>query len=516
MKWFWQRDESPAAAARDMSIDAYAEQFLNFGGNIYQTTPMGGNYGAWQFGGFSGPATGIGGNEEASSEDFEAMAGGIYKASAAVFAVHNFRRAVFSEARMCFQKINDDGRPGDLTDSPALDILRKPWKGGVTRDLLTKAIMYADLGGNAFMVRDSVNGQSQIKLLRPDWTMILMSGDPKTMADVEKVALVYKPGNTQDPKAWKVYPFDGSLGAVAHWAPIPDPQATYRGMSWFDPILREAQTDKAMSLTKLRYFQNGARPGLVASFDPSVQPEEAAEFQELFNRTKVGSENMYKPLFLGGGCSVTQFKLELDDFEKISAVGELRIAAVGQVAPTLIGLTESMKGSALNDGNFQAAKDSFADGTMRPLWGSFSEAIAPLIDTPDNQRTWYDDRDISFLRQDQQLVAQRKQTDASTINSLVQQGYQPDAAVNYVLDGDLKHLLGPGHTGLYSVQLTPPGIAHAADFTGVDQADLEAEKMAGQQGSGSDADSAKKPIANNFGSGSAKKPTPGRPPNQGK
>jgi len=462
MKWFWQRDDSPDKAARDLSLDAYADQFLNVGGHTYPS-----NFGGagWEFGGFTGPDTGSKSDEERASDDFEAMAGAIYKASAAVFAVHNYRRALFSEARLCFQKLGDDGRPGDLTDSPALDILRKPWNGATTRDLLTKAIMYADLGGNAFMIRDVINGQDQIKFLRPDWTMILMSGDPKQLADVEKIALIYKPGNTANPKKWVVYPFDGSNGHVAHWAPVPDPQASFRGMSWLDPIIKEAQTDKAMATTKLRYFQNGARPGIIASFDASIEPEDAAAFQELFNKTKVGAENMYKTMFIGGGCSIDQFKMELDDFEKISAVGELRIAAVGQVPPTLVGLTESMKGSALNEGNFQAAKDAFGDGTMRPLWGSFCDAIASLLDVPDGQRSWYDDRDISFLREDQKEVADIKAQEAQIVAKLIQEGFKPDACVKFARSGDLRELLEQ-HTGLYSVQLSPPGLGTMPGYSG--------------------------------------------------
>lgn len=466
MKWFWQRDDSPDKAARDMSLDAYADTFLNFGGNSYPGPGFGsGGNGLWEFGGFSTGPEGESNDEERASDSFEAYAGAIYKASAAVYACHNYRRALFSEARLCLQKMNSDGRPGDLTDGPDLKILREPWQGATTRDLLTKAIMYADFGGNAFMIRDRIAGRDQIKFLRPDWTMILMSGDPRQLADVEKVALVYKPGNTQNPKKWKIYPFDGSNGYVAHWAPVPDPQASFRGMSWLDPILHEAQTDKAMSGAKLRYFQNGARPGIIASFDPTVEPDVAAEFQELFNKTKVGQANMYKTLFLGGGCTVTPWKPEMEDFEKISAVGELRIAAVSQVPPTLVGLTESMKGSALNEGNFQAAKDAFADGTMRPLWGSFCDAVASLLTFPKKQRLWYDDRDIAFLREDQQEVAQRKATDATTAARLVQDGWEPDAAWKYIQSGDPRELLGH-HTGLYSVQLTPPGLGHMADFKG--------------------------------------------------
>jgi hypothetical protein len=34
---------------------------------------------------------------------------------------------------------------------------------------------------------------------------------------------------------------------VAHFAPIIDPLADFRGMSWLTPILREIQADQAMT-----------------------------------------------------------------------------------------------------------------------------------------------------------------------------------------------------------------------------------------------------------------------------
>jgi hypothetical protein len=31
---------------------------------------------------------------------------------------------------------------------------------------------------------------------------------------------------------------------VAHWSPIPDPLANFRGMSWLTPVLREIDADQ--------------------------------------------------------------------------------------------------------------------------------------------------------------------------------------------------------------------------------------------------------------------------------
>ena len=45
---------------------------------------------------------------------------------------------------------------------------------------------------------------------------------------------------------------------VSHFAPYPDPVATYRGMSWLTPVVREVQADRQATLHKLKFFENSA------------------------------------------------------------------------------------------------------------------------------------------------------------------------------------------------------------------------------------------------------------------
>jgi hypothetical protein len=71
---------------------------------------------------------------------------------------------------------------------------------------------------------------------------------------------------------------------VAHWAPIPDPLAYYRGMSWLTPVIREIQADQSMTSHRQKFFEKGATvnhvvsvPGddTVEAFDAWVETLEA-------------------------------------------------------------------------------------------------------------------------------------------------------------------------------------------------------------------------------------------------
>jgi hypothetical protein len=81
---------------------------------------------------------------------------------------------------------------------------------------------------------------------------------------------------------------------VAHFAPIPDPSATFRGMSWLTPIIREIQADSAATVHKQMFFENGATPNMIVSFDREMRPEQVRRFKELFDEGHSGLANAYE------------------------------------------------------------------------------------------------------------------------------------------------------------------------------------------------------------------------------
>jgi hypothetical protein len=63
---------------------------------------------------------------------------------------------------------------------------------------------------------------------------------------------------------------------------------------------------------------------------------------------------------------------------------------------------------------------------------------------------------VPFLREDRRDAAEISQQQAATIRTLIEGGYEPDAAVRAVMAEDYGLLIGK-HSGLVSVQLQPPG-----------------------------------------------------------
>jgi phage portal protein BeeE len=411
---------------------------------------------------FNGSSYPIGGysysksNTESAPNDFESYVRSAYKGNGIVFACMQARSLIFSEMTFCYQGSNN-GRQAERYGSKELSVLENPWPNGTTGELLTRALQDADLAGNHYVVREGFGSSERLRRLRPDWVDILLSAPPDEAVHSDVEAYIYKPGGTTDEEKWEIYPIDGSKGAIAHWSPIPDPTAQYRGMSWITPILREIMADKGATKHKQMFFDQGATPQIAVSFKDTVSPEAFKEFMQQVNTNHEGVDNAYKTMYLAGGADVTVIGAHLQqlDFHNMQGHGETRMAAAAQIHPVLLGLSEALKGTPLAIGNYQAAKDMFGDKFLRPTWRSLCDSYAPLVKKIGGSRLWYEDRDISFLRQDRQAQAELQLAQAQTINTYIMAGFEPDTIVKMMIaEGDLKLLK---HSGLTSVQLLPPG-----------------------------------------------------------
>ena len=396
------------------------------------------------------PMTTLGSHEEQIRGNFQGYVEGAYKSNGVVFACMLARMLLFSEARFQFRR-RVLGRPGELFGSAALKPLEEPQPGQTTGNLLTRIITDADLGGNWFGARQG----GRICRLRPDWVTIILgsNSDPDVGfgdADAEVLGYVYEPGGPGSGK--KPVPFLRS--EVAHFAPIPDPLAAFRGMSWLTPVVREVMGDSSATTHKLKFFEQGATPNMVVSLDAGIQKEAFEEWLELFSQEYEGAENAYKTMYLGAGAKAEVVGADLKgvDFKQVQGAGETRIAAAAGVPPVVVGLSEGLEAATYS--NYASARRRFADLTMRPLWRDAAGALATIISVPAGAELFYDERDISFLQEDLKDEAEIQVKQATTIKQLVDSGYDPDSVIMAVDSNDLTRLK---HSGLYSVQLQPPG-----------------------------------------------------------
>jgi phage portal protein BeeE len=265
---------------------------------------------------------------------------------------------------------------------------------------------------------------------------------------------------------------------VALYAPLPDPDRVFLGMSWISPLLRDVQADGAMTEHKRMFMVNAATPNVVIKFDPAVTIDQVREFQELFEADHAGVWNAYKTLYLGGGADATTVGKDFQqlEFSATQGKGESRLAAAAGVPPSWVGFSEGLQGSSLNAGNFNSSRRRYADGTMHHLWTNAARSLEPLVPDPvsaPGASLWFDTSAVPFLREDAKDAAEIQGQEAQTIASLVRDGFEPASVIDAVRNHDWRRLR---HSGYLSVQLMPPGEQPdgAANGNGKPPADMRA------------------------------------------
>lgn len=380
-------------------------------------------------------------NAERITSGFDQFAQLAYAGNAVVFAVEQRRIQVFSEAAFKFRNLSDKR----LFGNGDLAKLETPWPNGSPGDLLVRMEQDAAFCGNAY-VRDAGD---RLERLRPDWVTIVsqVSFDANGNLVREVIGYAYDPVGDPD-RFPDFFPVD----EVAHWAPVPDPCANFRGMSWLTPVIREINGDAKMSEFRDAFFANAATANLIIKYKDKVGPDRIQSLREQIAAKHTGAANAFSTMIFdeGGDPMIVGADMTGAAFDALQAAGETRIAAAAGVPAVIAGLRQGMASSA--PGEYQAAGRAFVDLTMRPLWRSACAALQKLVTVPAGAQLWYDTTDVSALQQGEKDKADTLQQMASTANTLVMAGFKPDSIVAALSSGDFSLLV---HSGQSSVQMQP-------------------------------------------------------------
>jgi phage portal protein BeeE len=229
---------------------------------------------------------------------------------------------------------------------------------------------------------------------------------------------------------------------VVHWAPIPDPAAEFRGMSWLTPAYRDVLGDEHMGQYKIRYLQNNSTPNLLIRYTQKLQPGTVDAIRERMTARYGGVSNAGKTLVLDQGADVTVVgnSLQQMDFSNVLAVGTERILAAANVPGVLVGL-EPLRGAGRG---YQESMQKLANVYARPQWRSACGALEQLVEVPGGNRLWFDTSDIAALQDGEMERGQAALVRAQALLALVQAGYTHESAIAAVDSMDLSQLKSGG------------------------------------------------------------------------
>jgi len=376
-----------------------------------------------------------------------------FRANGVVFGCAAARQALFSEARFTLQSTVDKRLFGNM----GLSLLEYPWPNATAGELLAR--LEQDGGtaaGNAYL-RKAVPADGTDALLiqmRPDCVTIISEEKRDDLGRAYKLPVGYSedltPLGITDRR-----PQFYSVDEVCHWSPMPDPNASYRGMSWLTPVLREIGADQALTQYKTEHVRRGAMPGLVIKYASKLQRATIDALREQTDAKYGGPDNAGRTLVLDQGADVTVAgsTLEQLQFTAVQAAGVERICAAAQMPLEILGLQK---------GDYQPAVRRLADLWARPAWRSACASLQHLIEfvSPDGTlapirpptRLWYDVADIAALREGELERGQSMLVRAQAVASFVTAGYTRESAVAAAESGDLGQLVP-------DPRAMPPGVA---------------------------------------------------------
>jgi hypothetical protein len=255
---------------------------------------------------------------------------------------------------------------------------------------------------------------------------------------------------------------------VVHWAPVCDPAADFRGMSWLTPVYRDIQGDNGMTTYKVKYLENAASPNMLIRYTQKLNPGSVDAIRERVGARYAGPSNAFKTLVLDQGADATIIGNSLTqmDFTNVAQAGVDRILAAGMVPGVMLGF-EPLRGAGRS---YADVVRHFADAWARPEWRSACGALQQLVPGPDLDagaaRLWFDTSEISALQDGELQRSQATLVRAQGILALSQAGaYDPQSVVDAVEAADLSQLkvrpqpvMAPGQPVQHMLGQTPPGI----------------------------------------------------------
>lgn len=374
---------------------------------------------------------------------YESYATAAVMSNATVYALVQARMQLFAQAELKFQVLSTQRVFG----TTALSLLERPWPNGTSSDLLARMELHNSVAGNAFVRRLP----DRLEVLRPDWVEIVRAlvrtPDGAIFEDV--LGYMYYEGGM----AGSVEPVMLPVDEVAHWSPMPDPVARWRGMSWLTPVLREINADASMTQHKQRFFEQAATPNMMIRYQQKLTQDAFDAVKARWQARYAGPNNAGGTVILDNGADLTVVgqSFEQMQFATTQAAGETRIAQAAGVPPVVAGLQSGLDASTYS--NYAQAMRLFAFQT-EARWQSAVAALAKFVTVPPGTRLWYSTQNISAMQDAETERATAAKTFAEAASTFITAGYEPQTVVDALLAGDMGLLK---HTGLVSVQLQTPG-----------------------------------------------------------
>ncbi|MDX2197921.1 MAG: phage portal protein [Phycisphaerae bacterium] len=259
----------------------------------------------------------------------------------------------------------------EITNGPAADLLRKPWPGQTTADLVEQIVGYLVESGEAHLIRcDAALQPTSV----PSQVRYLCVTGKRQMEP-------YRAVNSGRLLWWTYTPIGGTpiklFPAEVATLRLFNPYDPIRGLSPAEAAAMDIRQDYGASEFNASTLVNGGKPGGIYSIPGNISEEDKREFERHIQDRHVGSANAGKPLILHGGWSYTATNATNADLSLFEGrrFNREAIFAVFGVPPVLGNVFDSAHYNVAD-----AAQQIFLLNTIKPLTMKLQALLTAILE----------------------------------------------------------------------------------------------------------------------------------------
>lgn len=282
-----------------------------------------------------------------------------------------------------------DGKTEEVENHPALQVLNKPNDLYSGDELITRAICFKYLGGEAPLqkIKTSMKGVTQLLCYRPDKVSYEFTSDlAMPYTNIKYLAGAY---HSIDPKMftlWKAF------------NPLDDFDGLGHGLPQLQPALKSGDLLNSFIDWNVSLLQNGAAPSGAWVVAEAIDKDTYELVEKKIQNKLAGTRNAGKTLFLDGGASWVKMGENPKDMDwavgKESTIVDI-CSAIGP-DPILIGYG---KYSSYN--NKKEAKKDLYTSHVIPLMNSLAGLLTSFLELAENEFIEMDFSHIPVMQEDE-------------------------------------------------------------------------------------------------------------------
>lgn len=355
-----------------------------------------------------------------------------YEALPVVYACVNARAQSVSAATVRAYREVPEGPRENIPDHPIRVLMRAPNPRMSEAEFLLQTIVCMDVAGFALIEKVRAGPGNIVELwhLRPDWARPIYRSNGSVDWEYRIPGRAIEIIRDQD-----VIVVSGGVSV----------DFNVTGMSPLAVALRELGIENAATDFLKNYFDHGGAPRYVITTDKEFKDQAQVDLiRERFAQVHQGVQNWNRVGILTGGATIQPVSDTLVDmaYADLRRLTDSHICQVFGVPPVIVGAQVGLDAATYS--NYELARRTFYQDTIRPLWGrldgAFTRSLLPELEVDAAVSLEFDTENIPALQEDKNQLfsrmAQALSLGGMTLNQFQQhignEGFGPDGEVLYL------------------------------------------------------------------------------------